>query len=489
MSISQHNESPVGGKTVVVIGGGISGLAAAYELVKDNNNINVVVLEGSGRFTGWLETTRKPNGDLIEGGPRSFRSAAAGGYTLSLCEELGILGELQPADKAAAKKFVFLNGKMNQVTLWFAIKTVGIFNLIGEFFNFGKRRQIPEGDETVTEFFVRRFQTDRIIPLIRCIVRGVFSGDPDTLSVASAFPIFKELEQSSGSLIWGGIKSLFYIEVSKPVYSRSLISGAVRELQNNSTMYNFKKGMQTLPDILSGTLKKNPRVQLRINSLVGKIRTDGKSTLSVGLVTGEDVSCDAIISTVSPYYLSPMISSLSSCVPNNIEIAKTPRILSSIPMNGLVLVTISGPSSRFDIPQKLRSFGFLTPEGPLLGCTFDSYAFPHSAAPGRTRLTCMIKQVNTDIIELALKSLKELADIIINDDPSASDCCSYLVQPRERCIPQYVVDHKKAITTIRSSLIQYNITMAGVAVRGPGVNDCLLSGKNAAEEIKTLLSA
>eukprot|EP01060_Flectonema_neradi_P031583 TRINITY_DN4823_c1_g3_i1.p1 TRINITY_DN4823_c1_g3~~TRINITY_DN4823_c1_g3_i1.p1 ORF type:complete len:505 (+),score=67.78 TRINITY_DN4823_c1_g3_i1:49-1515(+) len=486
MSITEQGSTK--DKRVVIIGGGITGLAAAHELTKNNDNVSVVVLEGSNKCTGWLETTRKTNGDLIEGGPRSFRSAAGGAYTLTLCEELGILGQLRPSDKAAAKKFIFLNGRMNQVTLWFVIKTIGICNLIGEFFNFGKRRAIPDTDETVTEFFVRRFQTDRIKPIIRCIVRGIFAGDPDVLSIASAFPSIKQCEESSGSLIWAGIKSLFYIQVSKPVFPVSLVSGAVRELQNASTMYNFEHGMQTLPDILLGTLRKNPKVEIRVNSLVGKIRTDGKSKVSVGLITGEDVPCDAIISTISPYYLSPIVSSLSSAIPNDIALGKIPRLLSSIPMNSLILVTITGPSHRFQIPASLRSFGFLTPDGPLLGCTFNSCAFPHTTKPDRASLTCMVEKCDEDIIALAKKMLAETANVLINDDPESADCCSYLVQPRDRCIPQYLVDHGKTISSVKTTLLQYNIAVAGVAIRGPGVNDSLLSGRDAAQDIKTILS-
>ena len=462
-------------KRVVIIGGGITGLTAAYELNKLSGGlVDIVVLEGGATTGGWISTS-EIEGVVTEQGPRSFKASGAGTYTLKLCCELGLQEQLLASQKSAAKRFIYLDGALHNINVMFLVRHVGVVTLLLEFLNFGARGAMPATDESVADFFSRRFGP-AMQQIAQCIVSGVFAGDATKLSLRSCFPAIHEMEVSSGSLIWAGIKSFFGFHAAPPV----AMTDEVASFQSRGSLYNFKQGMRTLPARLLFALK-DTNVTVRCNSLVVGITGGEQSGPTVKLVTGEEVSCDHVISTINPYYLSPIATRLG--------LSTAAGQLGSIPHADLTLVNIVGNTSSIAIPESLRGFGFLIPEGNVIGVTMDSLTFPLDASV-RFRgekavvLTVMIggqlMQKSTlaklDVVAEALAGLQTYAGITVREADVATK-----VTRVKNGIPQYLKGHTAKMDEVSRAFASRRVTLAGMAVLGPGVNDSLLSGFRAAQ--------
>eukprot|EP00755_Sulcionema_specki_P040190 Sspe_Gene.114225::Locus_99717_Transcript_1_1_Confidence_1.000_Length_833::g.114225::m.114225/K00231/PPOX, hemY; protoporphyrinogen/coproporphyrinogen III oxidase len=239
---------------VVIVGGGISGLTAAYRIATSREDVQVTVLEKGDHPRGWLRTGEL-NGVQIELGPRSFQSRAYGVYTLSLCEDLGLVDDLLPSHSSSAKRFVYLNGRLNQMTLFWVVRFVGVWTLLRELLGACPCRHVEQREETVVDFVRRKFG-DHLAPVAQAGVNGIFAGDAANLSMTACFPRVVEMEERSGSLVWDFIKSFFRRSVP-PIR----LTKTVQRLQKRS-LYSFKKGMQYLPDKLADALQKLPNVRL-----------------------------------------------------------------------------------------------------------------------------------------------------------------------------------------------------------------------------------
>ncbi|XP_064257626.1 protoporphyrinogen oxidase isoform X2 [Passer domesticus] len=197
--------------TVAVVGGGISGLAACYHLLRAPRPPKVVLLEASGRFGGWLQSTRTPEGAVFEHGPRGVRPAGpAGAETLRMVSELGLAGDILavPRDHPAARnRFLYLGGALHplpsglrpvlravppfpRALLWSALRDL----------------LTPRGtgpDESAHAFARRRFGPEVAELAVDSLCRGVFAGDSRALSVRSCFPALFQAERQRGSVLLG----------------------------------------------------------------------------------------------------------------------------------------------------------------------------------------------------------------------------------------------------------------------------------------------
>eukprot|EP01064_Diplonema_japonicum_P000778 TRINITY_DN1051_c1_g3_i1.p1 TRINITY_DN1051_c1_g3~~TRINITY_DN1051_c1_g3_i1.p1 ORF type:complete len:477 (+),score=136.08 TRINITY_DN1051_c1_g3_i1:60-1490(+) len=466
-------------KKVVVIGGGPCGLAASYELVKrhGDGDVQVVLLEKENRIGGWLKTTEGVM--LSEQGPRAFKSSGPGGYTLQLACELGIKNELIPAERSAAKRFIYIDDSLQQVTLWWVLRRIGLRQLFLEFMNWTPAAA-DRSTETISEFFKRKFGESMQV-VSQCVVGGVFAGDASRLSVADAFPAIAAMEENCGSLLWCGLKSFFgFYKPPSPVP----ITDEIAALQTKS-MYNFKRGMQTLPAALLKGL--GDKVTVKRNSLVVGL---GSNPTSVRLVTGEVIECDHIICTIAPYFLSPLVSKLCTEKP---VLAELPGLLGSIPHADLTLVNIMGNEDCVSVSKKLRSFGFLVPNGEILGATMDSYTFPQQyegveykgkqavaitvMIGGELKTKAWLKGIDAPVVAAA--ALEKYAGIIVDLKESlVTTTCT------KHAIPQFNSGHRARMDKITTALLPHNISLAGMCTIGIGVNDCLLSGLRAVQSLE-----
>ncbi|XP_066424445.1 protoporphyrinogen oxidase isoform X3 [Molothrus aeneus] len=197
--------------TVAVVGGGISGLAACYHLVRAPRPPKVVLLEASGRFGGWLQSTRTPEGAVFEHGPRGVRPAGpAGAQTLHMVSELGLAGDILAVPRehpAARNRFLYLGGALHPLPsgLTGLLRTVPPFSR-ALLWSALRDLLTPAGtgpDESAHGFAQRRFGPEVAELAVDSLCRGVFAGDSRALSVRSCFPALFQAERQRGSVLLG----------------------------------------------------------------------------------------------------------------------------------------------------------------------------------------------------------------------------------------------------------------------------------------------
>ena len=191
-------------KRVCIIGGGISGLCAAYRLKKQG--VEVVLLEKNQAVGGNIRT-ELADGFLLEYGPNS---TLAGEHLFELADELDLTSEIVYANKSAKKRYILKNGKLQALPM-------KIVSLIGNrsFSAKAKLRLLKEpfikskaaDDESISDFFARRLGREIVDYAVDPFIAGIFAGNPDELSIKSAFPKLFELEKNYGSFLKGAIFS------------------------------------------------------------------------------------------------------------------------------------------------------------------------------------------------------------------------------------------------------------------------------------------
>ena len=228
-------------KDVIIIGAGIAGLAAGYELNKENKeNIDFQILETSNKVGGTIETLQI--GDYqIETGPHTFSSLSK--ETLEIIKELGLGDDLQEANPNANKRYVYCNSHLTSVPKgpgeFFKTEIISKeakWTLLEELFI-----KKEEREESVEDFISRRFGREVLKNLVQPYLNGVFAGDVKKLSASAVFPKLKELEEKHNSIILGFILSSL---LKSPMKTRKKLS-----------IYSFKEGMEKLSSGLYEILK------------------------------------------------------------------------------------------------------------------------------------------------------------------------------------------------------------------------------------------
>ncbi|XP_059805867.1 protoporphyrinogen oxidase isoform X6 [Hypanus sabinus] len=273
-------------RTVVVVGAGISGLAAALHLTRAAAAPKVFLLEASDRTGGWLQTTRTEDGAIFEHGPRGVRPAGAmGKNTLQLVSELALDTDVIPvtySNNASKNRYLFVGGQLcklpsNIRSTFYRLPPFSqplAYSLAREpFVTRGK-----ETDESVHHFCTRRFGEEMAIYAVDSLCRGVFAGDSRKLSARSCFPAQFQAERSFGSVILGMLAG---VGVTKwDGEHTGLMDRAQRE---GWTQWTLKGGMQTLPEAMEATLRKRG-VEIHLHTPVTHLQPteDGACQVMMG---------------------------------------------------------------------------------------------------------------------------------------------------------------------------------------------------------------
>src|SRR5713226_2465335 len=192
-------------QTVVIVGGGISGLTLAYRLQQEAPAVQVTLLEKENRLGGTLGTERR-DGFVVELGANGFLDSKPS--TLALSHDLGLEDQLVPASESAGRnRFVLLDGKLRALpTGLFSFIRSDVLswrakvNVAAEFF---RPRRRDRRDESIAAFFRRRFGTEVAARLADPFVTGIYAGDPALLSLKACFPRLAAMERDHGSLLLG----------------------------------------------------------------------------------------------------------------------------------------------------------------------------------------------------------------------------------------------------------------------------------------------
>ncbi|XP_030044181.1 protoporphyrinogen oxidase isoform X2 [Microcaecilia unicolor] len=243
-------------RTVVVAGGGISGLTACYHLAKSSSTPKIILLEGSSRLGGWLLSTRTDDGAVFEHGPRGIRPAGSvGKNTLNMVSELGLEDEILPVpgDHSASKnRYLYVNKALHKLpsSISGVLRTIPPFSkpLIWCGLRDFMAKRGTQPDETVHEFVVRRLGKEVADIAIDSLCRGVFAGDCRRLSLRSCFPILYEAERKRRSIILGMVLA----GGERPHFDSALIRRAKKE---RWSQWSLRSGMETLPEAMEEFLR------------------------------------------------------------------------------------------------------------------------------------------------------------------------------------------------------------------------------------------
>ena len=464
---------------VVVVGGGISGLAAAHRLMELNGEgsykIEIALLEADQRVGGAI-ATEHVNGFLVESGPDSFITEKPWG--IQLCERLGIASNLISLRSTRQNIYVVHQGSlvplpegfilMAPTRLWPLIRTP-LFSWPGKL-RMALDLILPRGsrveDESMGSFVRRRFGQELLERVVQPLMGGIYAGDPEELSLKSTMPRFLELERTRRSIIWATL-----LEQRRRARSQRTGSGARWGL-----FVSFADGMQQLVETIAGrlpvqTVRKGTRaVSLEWNAekKVWGIITDG----------GEELEADGVILAIPAYGAARALASVDP------ELAKE---LAAIPYTSTATVSLA--YRRTDIPNSLDGFGVVVPaqeRRQIIACSFSSVKYS-GRAPAENELVRAfvggalqpeLFEQNDEAMESSVR--QELAALL--GIKAAPLLCRIHRHPSS--MPQYRVGHSERVGRIKERLTKHQkLALAGNAYGGVGIADCIHSGESAAEAL------
>jgi protoporphyrinogen/coproporphyrinogen III oxidase len=458
---------------LAVIGGGITGLAAAHravELARERaTGLDVTLIEARARLGGTIATERV-GGFLVEAGPDSFLSEKP--WALALCRRLGVEDRLVRTDDRFRKVFVWRAGRLHALPDGFQLLAptkLGPFITSGLFSWPGKLRMaldlvLPRGvsdDESLGAFVRRRLGREALERVAQPLVAGIYTADPDDLSLAATMPRFRELERLERSVVLG----LWRANRKAP---QAGTSGA-----RWSLFVTFQNGMEELVTTLASRLPPGtPLLKHRVDGI--ERHGHGWRVLSA---EGAAVEADRVIVAAEAYTTSRLLRYVDPALAT---------LLGEIPYASSATVTLG--YRRGDVPNPLDGFGFVVPRTErraVLACTFSSVKYPGRAPEGHALLRCFVGgALNEGILQsddgaLVAGTRDELRQALgVTAEPVLTRVSRW-----PKAMPQYHVGHGGRVETIeRCAAAIPGLHLAGGAFRGVGIADCVRSGEVAAEQ-------
>jgi oxygen-dependent protoporphyrinogen oxidase len=451
--------------SVVIIGGGISGLALAHGL--QARGTGVTLLEAGPTLGGNIQT-RSRDGFITEAGPNSFVDREP---TLrQLAASLGIEGHIRPADPAAKRRYIYSRGKLRQVPssppafLKSDVVPLGAkLRMMGELFT----RRAPDKDESLAEFGRRHVGRTATAVLVDAMQTGIYAGDVEALSVGAVFPKVVELEKQHRSLVLGMARS--------QAAARKALPPGEGAPKPTGAVCSFDGGLRVLVDALARALGPVARTGVR---LVGLRREEKGWRLAVE-EHGQraELAAEQVVLAVPAYVAAELLRPLDEKLAARVGgIAYAPVAVVHL---GFAPGTLPPPDG----------FGFLVPSMErrrVLGVIHASSTFPWRAEGGRVLLTCMVGGAKRpDLVELddaalvtlAREELRELAGMTA--EPSFTEVIHW-----KRGIPQYNVGHLARVAAIDEDLARWpGLHLTGNAYKGVGLTDCIRNAQALADTL------
>ncbi|MDO3412334.1 protoporphyrinogen oxidase [Saccharibacillus sp. CPCC 101409] len=483
-------------RRVVVLGGGISGLSAAYYLNKQAKEqgvpVEITLVERSERLGGKLRTERR--GDfLIEKGPDSFLARKPA--IMELTKELGLESELVPTNPDAKTSYILHKGRMHPMPMGFILgiptkltpfMRTGLISPLGKLraaLDFFLPARRGGEDEALGDFIERRLGREVLERITEPLLAGIYAGDTRRLSMLATFPQFKAMEERSGSLIKGMARgggrpksAPASAAAKRSAPSAAGGTGKAGGAVGKSMFLSYRGGLSALIERLEERLR---REGVRIvtgagaDSLTG--RPDGRT--DIVLDSGERLNADGVICAVPAFEAARLLKQ-----------AETARRLQEIEYVSVANIALAYRTS--DLNISFERSGFLVPrkEGKMItACTWSSTKWKHVAPQGRTLLRTYIGRAgaqewtsmsDAELIEAAKRDLRELTGLDAEPQwAEVSRCMSSM--------PQYPVGQLDMLREARSELEEKlpGVLLCGAGYGGVGIPDCIAGGRDAAKNL------
>src|SRR5580700_8904667 len=458
-------------KRIAIIGGGISGLSAAFALEKRRQagaSLEYALFESSPRLGGVLVTERV-DGCLVEAGPDSFLTEKP--WASDLSREVGLGDQLVGSNDADRITYILAKGKLVVIPdgLMFMVPTKLTPTMLSPLFStrtklsmtreFFHPPHVAERDESVASFVARHYGPEMVDRLADPLLSGVYGGEAAQLSVRAVLPRFAEMEATYGSL-------------GRAMLAARKRMGHASKISARPLFTSLKDGMQQLVDAIVSRL---PASALNANTPVQRAeRENGGWVISAGYASDE---FDAVIMAIPAYSAADLLSMTNEALASELR---------GIQFTSSVTVNLGYDRAvRASLPP---GFGFLVPrsEGKrMLAATFVHNKFPHRAPDDRALVRCFLggargEQTLALPDDEILRIVREELDQILH--LSAKPLFARVFKWRG-AMAQYGVGHLERLQRIEGLRQKLpGLALAGNGYSGIGVPDCVRSGTTAVEE-------
>jgi oxygen-dependent protoporphyrinogen oxidase len=435
----------------IVVGGGISGLVCAYALRKAG--VDAVVVEASARVGGVIRSEQR-DGFLLELGPQSFSGTTE---LRKLCAGLGIAEQVVEAP-ARAPRYVLVNGKLMAVPM--SPPALLTSSLLGPTTKWAIARDAfgrscaPEEDESIAGFVRRKFGAELLDRLAGPFVSGVYAGDPERLSLRSAFPQLYEAEKASGSVIRGMMRA----------------AKARTGPRERPTLLSFREGNETLVRALAAKIGAGLRLNTEVvNIAIARDKTAGQFEVRVRAADGDEtILAERLVMATPTDVAGRLLSEVN---------AELGRLLSGIEYAPVAVVSLG--YRRADVGASLAGFGFLAPRSSglrVLGTVWNSSLFSGRAPEKFVQMTSFVGgATDPEAVTFPNEALVALVHGEIRDLLQLKAAAAFShVQIYRRALPQYNLGHAARLAAIEKSRQAVgNLYFVGNYLCGPAIGSCV----------------
>ncbi len=498
-------------KKVVIIGGGVAGLATAYFLQERGHGVvDYTLIESAPAFGGKIVSWRE-NGFVIEGGPDSFITQKTA--ALELGRALGLGDQLIGTNDAARKVFVWSRGKLRPMpegvmlivpTRFMPFVKSSLISWPGKL-RMGLDLFIPprrdDGDESLSHFVRRRLGAEALDRIAEPMIAGIYVADAENLSLKSTFPRFLDMEKKYGSLIRGMVRQRRAANLmsSSPLSfvlgpwsargrdqgPRTKDQGPRTEDQGPRTkdqgplFMTLRGGLQDLVDAIVARLRRDA---LLLNRRADAVTHDGDA-YAVLLNDGTRLTADAIVFATPAYATADLVQGIDPALASSL---RTIRYVST--------ATVSLGFKRAELNHPLDGFGFVLPRSEkrkIIACSWSSSKFNHRAPEGYALVRAFIggaraehlaEQDDAALAQMARDELRAMMGITAT--PVLTKVYRWY-----KANPQYEVGHQERVAEMERLAAQHpGMFLVGSAYHGVGVPDCIQDGARVAETfLKTVV--
>ena len=486
---------------VVIIGGGIAGLAAAYRLqqaaAEAGRRLSLQLIESAPRLGGKVVSERA-DGFLVEGGPDSILPHKP--WALELIRELGIDDRLLPSNDERAGSFVFHDGRLVPMpeglptlvpSRWGSFLRSPLLSWPAKL-RFAAERWVPprraEGDESLADFVRRRFGAGTLDRLAEPVLAHIHVADIERMSLRATYPRLAELEARHGSLLRGVRIERARQRTAGPAQRPTAQRAGGPPEARPPLFWTLRGGMAELIEALAQRLEPGAKILgrrvTRILPSPGDPSPDTGPRYTVVLDDGRELIADAVVLATPAFAAADLTGELAP------DLAATLRTIPYVSM-----ATLSLGYRRSDAGSQgfhpLDGFGFFVPRREacrVLACTWASTKFDHRAPAGDALLRVFLGGAGSeDLLQL---DDSELLRVVRQD---LDKMMGLTAEPRlaklyrwPRGYPQYEVGHLARVQRIEAALPP-GVVVAGSALHGVGLPDCVRSGFAAARQILSRL--
>jgi len=480
---------------VAIIGGGIAGLAAAYELEKARGAgaaVEYTIFESRERLGGSL-ASETVNGIVLERGPDSFLSEKPAGA--ELCRELGLGDQLTPSNDANRKTHIVVKNRLVPLPdgLMFLIPTKLVPTALTGLFSPATKIKMalellhpprPSGqDESVAALVERHFGKEAVDRLADPLLSGIYGGDATQLSARTVLPKLVEMETQYGSLTRGMLAAHKQMRAKMAAMRAANGNGGQGQAGQKpagprSIFTTLKGGLQQLVDALEARL--NPE-WVRTSTAVTALERDGGGWRL--RFNRADEFYDAVILATPSWASGKLLAATDAALGDE---------LSGIPYSSSITVNLVFDEAQLGLLPD--GFGFLVPavEGrAMLACTFVHRKFAGRTPTGKAVLRAFLGGANNEalldqsddvLIATVRRELSEILGARVVGPHIPAEATQ--VSRWRRAMAQYAVGHQERMKRVKERMAGLpGLRLAGNAYDGIGIPDCIRTGRNAAKEL------